>query len=62
MLDDLRFEWRILRKHGGLTVVTCLSRALGIGATAASLHPDGKLFSAPEEVEELRVMRGLPLR
>jgi len=33
------------------------------GASAASLHPDGKriLFSSSEDMEELRVLRNLPL-
>jgi len=35
MRDDLRFGWRILRKHKGSTAVACLSLALGIGATTA---------------------------
>ena len=34
------------------------------GASPASLHPDGKriLFSATEDIEELWVLRNLPLK
>ena len=68
LINDVRYAVRTLRRRPGFTLVSAITLALGIGATAAIFGViDGMLFRplrypAPEQIVVVNMTRGTSLR